>query len=152
MEKLIKKLLLNLKIEIFAVLLIGVIVFVLGELDVIPNGLVEPGTQMEFNVNTIFIIYVLLAIPGSLQLFKLNTTRNLRRMDKDEALVAYHLWSAIRLLILGLGIWGGVAVYFLCMGSVTGLLCSLACVFIVLYCWPKRDSIDKYLENLNNDN
>ena len=51
MEKYIQKLLKALRIEVVAVWVITVLAVCLGELNVIPNGWVEPHSQHEFVLN-----------------------------------------------------------------------------------------------------
>lgn len=150
MEKRIQSLLLMLRIESCVSWIVVVIIFVLGILSVIVNGSVQPNTQKEFVLNTIGILSTLLVLPLALKLFLLNTTRSLRRMNHDEALDFYHVWSLVRLVIVTLCIAFNVVVYFMTL-NMTGLLCAFIGVCITIYCLPTKQRITRYLDEVNND-
>jgi SNF family Na+-dependent transporter len=150
MEKRIQSLLQMLRIESCVSWLVVIIVFVLGLLGVIVNGSVQPNTQKEFVLNTIGILSTLLVLPLALKLFLLNTTRSLRRMNNDEALDFYHVWSLVRLVVVTSCIAFNVVVYFMTM-NMTGLLCALIGVCITIYCLPTKQRIVRYLDEVNND-
>lgn len=151
MEKNIQRLLLLLRVEVLAVLTSVLCIFVFGQLDVIPNGLVEPKSQTEFVLNTIAVCFTLVGIPLALKLFQLNTTKALRRMNLDEALQSYHVWSLVRVSILEIAAVYGLVVYFFTM-TTTGLLCALASLAILFVCWPSREKIDQYLQLNSSEN
>lgn len=150
MEKYVVKLLCTLKVEAVVAWLIAVVTVVLGELNVIPNGLVAPATQEEFLLNLIAIVLTVAGIPLAVRLFTLNTTRGLRRMNNDEALVSYHVWSGLRMSILCLVAVFCLTVYYVAT-SVSALFCALITLCITIYCWPKKEKIDTYLEAVHND-
>ena len=75
---------------------------VLGEVGIIPNGVVLPHSSEEFELNVLAIALTIIGVPLALRLFTLNTTKGLRRMNNDEALRSYHVWSIVRMGILGL--------------------------------------------------
>ncbi|MBQ0023580.1 MAG: hypothetical protein KBT29_10130 [Prevotellaceae bacterium] len=150
MEKNIQKLLKQLKMEILIALFLMILVVVLGQLGIIENGIVEPKSQTEYVLNIIVVILTVVGIPGSLKIFSLNTTKTLRRMNLDEALQSYHIWSAARLLVLFLSAVVGALVYYFAT-STSSIVCSLACVSMIAYCWPSRSKIDTYLNGLNNE-
>lgn len=150
MVKYIQKLLSLLRIEMCVVWLLIVATIVLGELDVIPNGLVLPHSTDEFRLNTAAILLTVVGIPVALKLFVLNTTKGLRRMDNEEALKSYHVWSAVRLGILCVGAVFSIAVYYLAT-SVSGALCAMIAVCATIYCWPSGAKISSYLEGVNKE-
>lgn len=151
MENQIKKLLAALKIEVIAAWLLSIITYLLGVFDVIPAGMIEPKSQEEYVWNVCFVAVLLVAVPGSMLMFRLNTTKGLRRMNKDEALQSYHIWSAVRLGIIWIAIECGIATYFVCVGM-TGLYGALIAFVATFMCWPSRTKIDSYLENVEKDN
>ena len=150
MEKRIQSLLLMLRIESCVSWIVVIIVFVLGLLGVIVNGSVQPNTQKEFVLNAVGILSTLLVLPLALKLFLLNTTRSLRRMNKDDALDFYHMWSLVRLMIVTLCMAFNVVVYFMTM-NMTGLLCAFIGVCITIYCLPTKQRVIRYLDEVNND-
>ncbi len=147
MDKMIKRLMRLLIIEFCLVWLIAILTFILGEANVIPNGaLTDEGHETEFYMNLVNIALVIVCIPLSLKLFSLNTERSLRRMDKDEALGSYHLWSGIRLGMLCLCIEFGLVSYFLLMNS-TGALCACIALVTTLFCFPSRKKTNSFLSS-----
>lgn len=148
MEKNIRHLLRILIVEYCALWLIAIILFVLGEFNIIPNGLyaADGGSKIEYYLNIINVVLVIVTVPLSLKLFSLNTRKGLRRMNQDEALASYHLWSGIRLGMLFLCIAFGIVTYFLLMNS-TGLLCACVALIASFLCFPSEDKIREYLSS-----
>lgn len=146
MNKIVRRLLKYLRLEFLGAWLLVIVTFVLGEAGVIPNGLLagEPGNTTEFYLNTINIILMLACVPLALKLFSLNTSRGLRRMNKDDALASYHIWSGVRLGLLTLCGEFGVVTYFLLMNT-TGLLCGCMAMVMTLLCWPSQERIEQFL-------
>lgn len=127
-----------------------IILFVVGKLGVIINGSVAEGSDVEFKLNCMCILSTLLVHPMALKLFLLNTTRALRRMNKDEALDFYHVWSIIRLVLVALCISYNIVVYFMTL-HMTGLLCALIGLCITVYCLPTRRKIEDFLTVVEQD-
>lgn len=149
MEKNIKELLKCLKIEMLAVWLIVLGVFLAGEFGVLPYGLLAADKQTVFALDTASIVVTLLLIPLALKLFQLNTTRSLLRMNMDESLVSYHRWSIVRLSILLACMVFDLLVHYLVVDT-TGLLCALIGLLTTLICWPTEEKIKKHLESHDN--
>lgn len=149
-KKYINKLYNVLRVELLCVWLTAACVVVLGEMGIIPNGAVEPLSNEEFLLNTATIVLTIIGIPVAIKLFTLNTTRGLRRMNKDEALGAYHVWSAVRMAILCVLVVLGLVVYYVTMNT-SGVFCGCIALFATLYCWPSKAKIDSYLATVNNE-
>ncbi len=150
MEKYIDKLLKVLRIKIVAVWLIVAVAVVLGEMDVIPNGLIAPHSGDEFKLNMAVILLTVIGIPVAMRLFTLNMTKGLRRMNNEEALKSYHVWSDVRLGILCLTAVLSIVAYYLVM-SISDVFCALVALCATLYCWPSKTKISAYLESVNNE-
>ena len=149
-KKYIHKLYGTLLAELLLVWMMAVVVVVLGEMGIIPNGMVEPHSNEEFLFNTSAIMLTIIGIPVAIKLFALNTTRGLRRMNHDEALGAYHVWSAVRMAILCVLVVFSLVVYYITM-NVSGFFCCCVSLCATLYCWPSKEKIDSYLATVNND-
>ena len=149
-DKYIHRLYNTLLLEWFAVWLVAVVAVVLGEMGVIPNGVVEAHSNEEFVCNSVSVLLTVIGIPVAIKLFALNTTRGLRRMNNEEALGAYHVWSAVRMAILCVLVVQGVVVYYLTLNT-SGAFCALVVLCATLYCLPSKGKIDLYLSSVNND-
>ena len=150
MEKRIKSLLMMLRLESCVAWGVLIILFIVGKIGVIVNGSVARGTDAEFNMNCICILSTLLVLPLALQLFLLNTTKGLRRMNKDEALDFYHAWSLIRLVLISLCIAYNLIAYFMTLNA-TGLLCALMGLCITVYCLPTHRRIREFMDIVESD-
>ena len=145
MDRIIDKLMRSLYLELGATWNIVVLTCVLGELDVIPNGLWTPkGHQFEFYVEVVNVLMIIVCVPLSLKLFSLNTQRCLRRMDKDDALSSYHLWSLIRIGLLLVCMEIGVLTYYLLLDT-KGLLCAGIALIASFFCVPSTTKVKAYL-------
>ena len=123
---------------------------VLGEVGIIPNGVVLPHSSEEFELNVLAIALTVIGVPLALRLFTLNTTKGLRRMNNDEALRSYHVWSIVRMGILGAAAAFCVFVYYFAM-SASCAFCALVIVCVSIYCWPSSDKISSYLEGMHQE-
>ena len=150
MDKYINRLLKTLKIEFLASWLIAIVAAVMGQVDIIPNGIVQPHSNAEFKLNTMVIILTVVGVPTSLKLFSLNTTKGLRRMNNDEALRSYHVWSTVRMAVLTADAILGFVAYYLSL-NVTGLLCALVAMATTFYCWPVEHKIADYVDRQKMD-
>lgn len=147
MDKQIRSLMRWLIIEFCVVWIVAILTFILGEINIIPNGaLANDNHKTEFYMNMINIALIIVCVPLSLKLFSLNTERSLRRMNKDEALGSYHLWSGIRLSMLSLCIEFGLTSYFLLMNS-TGALCACIALVTTFFCFPSRSKTNSFLSS-----
>ena len=148
MEKYIELLVKRLKWELFAAAVIVLLTGALGELNVIPNGVFSPFSEEEFVLDAVAIMSAMLGIPAALRLFTLQTTRGLRRMNNDEALNHYHIWSIARMCILCVvGVFCLVS-YYLTM-SVSCAFCALIVLCAMVYCWPTETKVRAYMEKVD---
>lgn len=152
MEKQIKSLIRVLWIELVAAWLLAVVTLLLGQLDVIPNGTLvgEEHATDEFALRIVCIMTTLVSIPLSIKLFSLNTTRGLRRLDNDEALASYHLWSAIRLLMMVCPAVLDIVSYYLVVDT-SYVLCAVISLASTVLCIPSDNKVRKYMENLRSE-
>ena len=149
-KKYIQRLYNTLLVEVLSVWLTAVLVVVLGEMGIIPNGVVAPHSNEEFLFDTAAILLTVIGIPVAIRLFNLNITRGLRRMNKDEALHAYHVWSAVRMAIFDVLVVFCIVVYYITMNT-SGAFCALLVLCTTLYCWPSKAKIGSFLSTVNND-
>lgn len=147
MDRIINNLIRRLYIELFVAWIIIAVTCFLGELDVIPNGaLIPKGRQFEFGVDVAVILMTIVCVPLALKLFSLNTQRSLRRMDKEEALMAYHTWSVVRLVLLLLCAEVGIITYFLLMDD-KGLYCAGIAMIATFFCIPSASKVKAFLSS-----
>jgi len=145
MDRMINKLMQSLYLELGITCGIVILTVILGELNVIPNGVwVSKGRQFEFYVEVVNVLSVIVCVPLSLKLFSLNTQRSLRRMDKDEALSSYHHWSLVRLGLLLVCMEMGVLTYYLLLDS-KGLLCAGIALIASFFCMPSTAKVKAFL-------
>lgn len=138
------------RIELAGVFITAIALIVLGEMGYLTAEQPFDANQL-FVLECVSVIVTLIAIPLGLKLFELNTTHNLRRLNKDEALTVYHQWSIVRLAIIETPCIVGFIFYYLTL-NVTFVLCAcISLVAIVFFCLPSRKKIDIYLDCLNND-
>lgn len=150
MEKYIQQLLKKLKLELLLAMVLNIVAVVLGETDVIPNGVIVKENDL-FMTNTIVIVCTILVVPLALHMFTLCTRYSLRRLNKDEALQAYHIWSMVRLVVLCLSSLFSVAVYYMAQ-STSAVFCALIIYCVAIYCWPTAEKINTYMEEVDIEN
>ena len=151
MDKKIKQLVMMLKIEFYSCWAICILLYIIFKNYInVFDGIVEPHSQDEYVVQMVCVAGVLLGIPLALKLFTLNTKRNLKRMNYDEALTNYNIWSVIRQVIIFavamLGMFGYFASYNMSCG-----VCTLMAMCSTFLCYPTEEKVKTYLDNLNEE-
>lgn len=152
MSKNIKRVLKWLLMEYVLVWLVVISAFIMGEINVIPNGVFsgKEYVQLDYYLNMSCIAVTLIFVVLSLKLFSLNTRKGLKRMNHDEALGSYHLWSVVRIGMLMLSSVYGIALYFLMLDT-TGVFCACISMVTTLVCIPSENKINNYIELLDNN-
>ena len=153
MEKNITVLLKWLKIEFFAVWLFVAGFFVLGLCDALPTAAqygIQPGSETDYYANVICVCLVIVFVPLSLKLFALNTRKGLRWLNYEEALVSYHIWSAVKMTLLLVCAACGIFIYWF-LENMSGLLCACMAMAVFFTCWPSDGKIRQYLKSRNEE-
>lgn len=151
MEDRIKGVVKGLRIWLAAVWALLVATAVVGECVMIPGGFVEDDIQMIFYYNTACIVLTLLMVPLSMMLFSLNTTKGLKRLDKEEALYFYRKWARIKMSLLGLCTIVDLLLGYYSTTDVTGLLCAMICLLMTFSCWTSHERLKSFVESVNNN-
>lgn len=111
--------------------------------------LIDPESSMAFTVCAVMVISFCVLIPSLYKLFELFTTRQLRRMNMDEALAHYvHCSLGIVIVPFILASLACIAAASLC-GLATGYYVGTIYAAAILYSWPKADKIKQYLDTVN---
>ncbi len=140
-----------LKASVIAGCIISAIIVLLGELNVFQDYVVEPHGEDEFILNSVAICLTLLGIPLSIKFYTLCTRHALCRMNNDEALNKFLKHGVIRNSTFGLIAVVDIMIYYLTL-NIAGALCALVVgVLTIIYCWPKKQQIDVYLEKVNQE-
>jgi hypothetical protein len=144
MEKEIKETTGRLKLSFTAVWAIAAVIFVCGEADIIPNGMIADNVRATYIYETISILATATMLPVSLKLFNFVLTRKVNEESLPQALRHYRLWSDVRLLILLAVVLIGLTCYYLTM-SKTGGLCALIGLIATLFCIPGEERLRREL-------
>lgn len=151
MEKNIKILVMTQKVIFYTCCALYVVLFVACEKGWLPiAGSVEPKSQTEYTMQLISVGGVLLVLPLAMKLFVLNTTKNLKRMNFDEALANYRLWYIIRKAMIELVALYGLVAYSASSNISCGI-CSLMAMCCMLLTYPSEKKVKDYLDNLNRE-
>ena len=93
---------------------------------------------------TLSILLVAACVPVSLKLFAWVLTRKIDKVSLPEALRLYSFWSKVRVAMLSLPVWVGLAVYYLTLSN-KGLLCAFIALTASLFCLPGEGRLRKEL-------
>lgn len=147
-EQLIKQLLLKLQISYYAFLALPLIIILAGQLDLMSVGLYTTSeTQNDaFVLQVTAVLTTLIIVPLSLKLFTLNTKNNLLRYTLDGVVHSYYIWSLVRLGMLELAVCLDIILYYLTLNNM-GLLLSCIVYMVMIYCYPSKERIEKFLND-----
>lgn len=135
MEELIRKTLLNLKIEYTLFWGLPLIIVLLGECDHEWVGLYADNFRVSYLLETIGILLAATCVPLALKLFSWVLTKKIDVVSFPEALRLYFRWSSVRLLMLEAAVIINILTYYLTLSN-TGLLCALITLTASLFCIP----------------
>lgn len=145
MKEGIKRLLRILQVEFAMLWMLVVLLVVLYEYDVLPQGVFADDAQACYVMQTTGILLTVGMIPLSLRMFSLSLTRYVRRLSLPDALVSYRRWSEVRLGMLLAPALFDMTVYYTTLDT-TGLLCAGMVLLVSLFCVPGRTRLLKELD------
>lgn len=102
------------------------------------------GNVEAFVLNTACILLTLALVPLSLKLFNVMLLRH-KNLPFVARLRHYRLWSATRLITLGITTIFDLWVYYATLDNIGGF-CALICLVAALFCCPTRERICSELE------
>lgn len=137
MKTKINRLLNRLKSEYAVFWILCVLLVVLYEADLLPQGVWVGDTRMEYILEVVGILMCVALIPLSLRVFSLSLTRYVRQLPLEEALKSYRRWNEVRMaMLLAPGLFN-LSVYYWTLDT-TGLLCAGMVLIASLFCVPGR--------------
>lgn len=145
MEKEIARLLRCLKIEFALLWVLCVILVVLYECDILPQGILADDARTGYMLQVLGILLAVGLIPLSLRLFSLSLTKYVRTLPLVEALKSYRRWNEVRVCLLLVAALINLSVYYWTMDT-TGLLCTGMVLVASLFCVPGRERMMSELD------
>lgn len=109
-------------------IVLSAIIIVSGELDIIPNGILANGKQVEFVIMSMMEILTIIAIPVALKLFKFKAIANKLASD---TLLHFERWGIVRLCLLNVPMVINLVCYYLFVGAGFGYLAII--LFLSLF-------------------
>lgn len=107
---------------------LSAIIIILGELDIIPNGILANDKQVEFVIMSMMEILTIIAIPVALKLFKFKAIAN--KLESDT-LLHFERWGIVRLCLLNVPMVINLVCYYLFVGAGFGYLAII--LFLSLF-------------------
>ncbi len=141
----VKKLLARQRIEYGAFWGVALLLVILFEAGALPSGVYAGNVRVEYVLETAGILAAIVLIPLSLKLFSVALVKRVRELPLLEALKSYRRWSDLRLLMLGVVVYGNLVIYYLTMRDI-GSMCALMGLAASLFCWPGLKRIKDELE------
>lgn len=109
-------------------IVLSAIIIILGELDLIPNGILANDKQVEFVIMSMMEILTIIAIPVALKLFKFKAIAN--KLSSDT-LLHFERWGIVRLCLLNVPMVINLVCYYLFVGAGFGYLAII--LFLSLF-------------------
>lgn len=134
-----------LQVEFAMLWMLVVLLVVLYEYDVLPQGVFADDAQACYVMQATGILLTVGMIPLSLRMFSLSLTRYVRRLSLPDALVSYRRWSEVRLGMLLAPALFDMTVYYTTLDT-TGLLCAGMVLLVSLFYVPGRTRLLKELD------
>ena len=113
-------------------IVLSAIIIVSGELDIIPNGILANGKQVEFVIMSMMEILTIIAIPVALKLFKFKAIANKLASD---TLLHFERWGIVRLCLLNVPMVINLVCYYLFVGAGFGYL-AIILVLSLFFVYP----------------
>lgn len=103
------------------------------------------GGSLVYLLNNLVIVLSVAVIPLVLGLFSFGGVASMRCLSLPVALRRYFAWSSLRLSLCGLVAVFDMVVFVAGCGS-SGALCSLMVLLSMLIVYPRRKSLESYLD------
>ncbi len=103
----------RLQITFWSAIVISVVILILGEFDIIPNGVLVGENQADFVIMSVMELLTIMAIPVALKMFKFKPIA--RQLASVNSLKALNGWGQLRLLLLGVPMVVNLVCYYLFM-------------------------------------
>lgn len=134
-NKEIKRIVRRLWAEYVAVWLLATGLFLLYETGLLEEGSLAHDGRLCYVLQTAAVLLTLCLIPVALKMFSMALSKRVRPLPRAEALRSYLLWSEVRLAMLAVVVFIGLAVYYSTLSSIGGL-CALVGLLATLFCLP----------------
>ena len=145
MEKQIKRTATGLRTAYICFWAIPALFALLSEMDGSWVGMLIGDGKLLFMADNIVILATAVCVPVSLKLFAWVLVKRIDKVSIEQALSLYKQWSLLRLLLLAIPSWGGLAAYYLFL-STNALLCGLIGLVASLFCVPGERQLRKELK------
>lgn len=122
-----------------------VVLCVLYETGVFPEGIYASDARMEYMLQTVCILLTVCLIPFSLRLFNLNLVKRIKELPLADALKSYRRWSEVRMLLLCVPILLNTSFFYLTLNT-TGIFCATMALTASLFCVPSENRIKNELD------
>lgn len=150
MEKEIAQLLKCLKIEYALLWVLCLVLIVLYEYDILPQGIFTDDVHTGYMLQVCGILLAVGLIPLSLRLFSLSLTKYVRTLPLVEAVKSYRRWNEVRVCLLLVAALVNLSVYYWTMDT-TGVLCAGMVLVASLFCIPGRERVVSELDLQRNE-
>lgn len=150
MEKEIAQLLKCLKIEYALLWVLCLVLIVLYEYDILPQGIFTDDVCTGYMLQVCGILLAVGLIPLSLRLFSLSLTKYVRTLPLVEAVKSYRRWNEVRVCLLLVAALVNLSVYYWTMDT-TGVLCAGMVLVASLFCIPGRERVVSELDLQRNE-
>ena len=150
MEKEIAQLLKCLKIEYALLWVLCLVLIVLYEYDILPQGIFTDDVSTGYMLQVCGILLAVGLIPLSLRLFSLSLIKYVRTLPLVEAVKSYRRWNEVRVCLLLVAALVNLSVYYWTMDT-TGVLCAGMVLVASLFCVPGRERVVSELDLQRNE-
>ena len=150
MEKEIAQLLKCLKIEYALLWVLCLVLIVLYEYDILPQGIFTDDVRTGYMLQVCGTLLAVGLIPLSLRLFSLSLTKYVRTLPLVEAVKSYRRWNEVRVCLLLVAALVNLSVYYWTMDT-TGVLCAGMVLVASLFCVPGRERVVSELDLQRNE-
>ena len=148
-----KELIRHLRILFVAAILDGVLMVVLGESDVIPNG-IWAGLQdsnAEFIATSVAILLTIAAAFAGIKWMGGKLEIRPAGSSDEDALSLYRRWSIWRLLLWDFVLVVDIAVYYLTLSSTGALSAAIMLLLIVVFCWTGDEKLAVFMDEVKEE-
>ena len=144
MKEQIKKTLNQHKLAFILTWAFPLLMVVIGECELYPQGLYQGNAQMEYILQSVGILLTIGLIPFALRIFSLNLVKRIQELPLAQALKSYQRWGEVRLFLIAVPALLNVQFYYLTLNT-TGLFCASMALIASLFCVPSENRLKNEL-------
>lgn len=146
-----KKILFSLRASFIIQVLVAALLAAAYEMGWLAEGILSGNGEMEYILQTVGIMLMIILIPMALKLHTFKTVKARIKSGQPGFEKRYMLWSEVRLYMLATPLYFNLVAYYAIINSTTSF-CALISAVALLFTWPSQVRMENETDMVETEN